>query len=169
MESPTFLSLSPNRFTIPSELIKTLNKKVKPKRVRKRRKQLTPNPTVTLSHPLSDFVEDKDFLKWSRDQLPLTQKILNAKYVEKLNFERELSPAMSYHKFKSHSILFTFQEKFAKEVLSSREYYKTFDGFEPIDNCHDTFLTYNINDETTLETIDLNSYKPETSSGTTNL
>lgn len=164
MESPTFPSLKPCQFRIPSELKNPLTKKSRKKRARKRKKHL-PHPTTPtiIPHYLSDFVEDKDFLKWCRDQLPLTQKILNAKYVEKQNLERELSPPMTCQKFKSHSILFTFQEKFAKEVLASTEYDEVFDAFEPNDDtiprsCHS-------NDETELETIDFNLNKPETSSG----
>lgn len=143
MDSPKFSTLHPFQFKIPSELKKISNKTSKKKGIRKKRKEIKQNPSIPKhANSLSDFVEDKDFLKWYRDKLPITQKILNAKYIERQNFERELFPSISCQKFKSHSILLTFQEKFAREVLQSTEYYDTFDGFEPIDDWHDTIFCH---------------------------
>lgn len=152
---------NPTPFKMPSKIRKkTPSKKVKsrqPKRFRPKRQPL-PHPLPT--HAFADFTEDKDFLKWYRNHLPLTQKLLNAKYVERQNLEKDLQAPMSSQVTKSHTILFTFQEKFAREVLTSPDYYEMFDGFEPRDQ-----MTPLTNNETTLETtIDLDLHKPETSS-----
>lgn len=130
MDFQNFPPLNPKQFKIPPELKVTYNRL---KRGRGRNRKQKISKRASKSHYLEDFVEDKDFLKWYRNNLPLTQKILNAKYVEKQNYERELSTPISSQKFKSNSLLFTFQEKFASEVLNSLEYSNVFDGFKPHD------------------------------------
>lgn len=148
-------------FKTPSKIRKKApSKKVKSRQSKRIRLKRQPLPPSSPTHAFADFTEDKDFLKWYRNHLPLTQKLLNAKYVEKQNLEKDLLAPMSSQMFKAHTILFTFQEKFAREVLTSPDYYEIFDGFEPRDQM--TSLTIN---ETTLETtIDLDLHKPETSS-----
>lgn len=151
-------------------------KKPKTNKVKPPKKKISCKTAVVkkvVRSPYELFVEDSDFLRWSFSKLPITQMILNVKYVEKQALERDLKPPFSQQKYKEHTLLTTtFDHALTKEILKSRDFYDVFDGFEPVDwNENDFALKMDtIFDEfmeETLETIEKNhvcKLKPEISS-----
>lgn len=152
-----------HEFKKPTKKTKPLKKKRAIKNVVKK----------VVRNPFELFVDDPDFLRWSFNKLPITQMILNVKYVEKQALERELKPPFSQQKYKEHTLLSTtFDHGLTKEILKSPDFYDVFDGFEPVDWNENDFdvnsdTNFDVLNMETLETIDqihVCKVKPEISS-----